>query len=1119
MKRSLLFALVSILAGGYVSASTVGEGTNIVQAPAALRTVQGTVANEQGEPLAGASVQLAGGRQGTTTDAAGRFQIRVPASGRAAIEVSFLGYASREITLDSETDFYRVVLAREAMKVDEVVVTGMNTISKNDYVGSVVSLQADSIKLPGMSLEQSLQGQVAGLAVTNLSGRVGATPEIRVRGTSTIMGNKNPLWVVDGVVQQDVMALPNTTSSYVGSELSRMRQTVGSAISWLNPDDVETITILKDASATAIYGSAASNGVIVLTTKKATGQGLSVSYSGDYSVGQKPSYGHYDFMNSQEQMRFQHEMWMDRDSYSQYVPMVGFGELIQLLQSKRISEAEYAERFRRMEMQNTDWFDVLMRGSFSQKHNIGISGVGEKINSRFSIGFDRQNSEARENTLQSITASSNSTYRHEDKVVVTLQLAGSYRKTSDYGAGIEPYDYALTTSRTLPVWNDDGSLAYYRTNDTSQSFPDERGYKYNILNEIANTGVSNESMTLNSSINVQVRLLDDLEFRGQASYALASGNGSSYATENSYKIARLRGWDTDREVAFGTPAYDISRLPAGGQLVRDNTLTSNYSLRANLNYNKTLADRHRILVQLGAEATSAWNRGNTDMRYGYRHYRGKGFAEIPYRVLRVLETPVGQPVEWIENSLLDEQRGAATVTDMRDNKISQYLTAIYNYDNRYVVNFNARLDASNRFGQDQNKRFNPGWSLGGKWRAGNDPIMDWAAGWLYNFDVSASYGWRGNAVQSVSPELIASIPDNGGYNTVYNDYTLVIGSLAYPGLGWERKQDWNLGFDFAFFEGRLSMLAEVYGSKSHVMTRREVPAHNGVATALIDGTVIRNSGWELSVTALPVRTDDFSWSLNFNTSRENSRVRNDNIEYDADDYIDGTYQIDGMPYGTFWAYDFVGLNPEDGTPVFNYISDGYRLPVRTTDPTEFLAVAGKSEPDFYGGLSTNFRYRNWNLNTSFVVSFGTTRFLPSVYPANGVPTPDTNLPLYLNKRWRNPGDELHTDVPSIPGERQEIFLPDRPAEMNGSQKNIYEMYNRSTAQLAKGDYIRCSNIALSYDLPESVLDRIGVRRVALSASMGNPFVIAFDKKWDGRDPESGSWPARRIASLGLNVSF
>lgn len=1109
MKKILLFALLL----GFVSLWCVDEA----QAQDS-RTVAGVVVDESGVPLGGASVMLRATTQGTSTDNNGRFSIRVPVSGNVILNIRYLGYENASVTVGAETTF-RIVMKPSALTTGQVVVTGMATIDKSDYTGSIVQLNMEQIYKPGMSVEQMLQGHVAGMSVVNITGKVGGTPQIRVRGTSTIMGNQNPLWVVDGVIQQDLLPLPDKNSP-IYAEMANLRQTAGSAISWLNPSDIESITILKDASATAIYGSAASNGVIVITTKKASSQGLTVSYSGDFSVGQKAKYSQYDFMNSQQQMWFQQQMWEDRDNYNSHVPNVGFGQIIKELQSGQISEAEYAQKFRTMEMQNTDWFDALMRNSFSQKHNVSISGVGDKVHSRFSLGFDRQNSEAKENNLQSFTAASSSTYRLEDKLTVDLQLSGSYRQTRDYAFGVSPYEYALTTSRTIPIYNEDGSLHFYEHKEraSSRAFPDKEAYRYNILNEIANTGAGNDNLSLGASLNVTAKILDNLHFRGSASYSLNSGVGKSWATERSFAMAKVRGWDTFDEVLPGSPQRDISRLPHGGQLIRDNSMGRNYALRGNLAWNKTFNDAHKVLVQLGAEASSSSMKGNSDMRYGYLHYRGMGFAEVPATVDNNLD-PLIADIQ--ENDLHQVMQRSASVTDTKDNKVSQFLTAIYNYKDRYVMNFNARLDASNRFGQDQNKKFNPGWSLGFKWRAGNEPFMEWAQEWLYNFDVSASYGWRGNAVQAVSPYLIANIPDNGGFSSFFDDQILTIGSLPYPGLGWERKQDWNFGLDFTFFEGRVSLLAEYYGSRADVLTAREVPTHNGVATAYIDGTVMKNSGWELTVSATPVRTENFAWTLSFNTSRENNKVRNDKIDYDVDDYITGVRQIDGYAYGSFWVYDFIGLNGSNGYPIFNYISDGYGLPAPTSNPLDYLVWAGSSEPKFYGGLSTNFRWKNWNLSTSFAMSFGNMKFLPAVYPSNGVPTPDTNVPLYLNDRWRKPGDEMFTDIPSIPGGSREgmvVYLPNVSND-DSNQKDLYALYNQSTAQLAKGDFVRCRNISLSYDVPLKYAGRIGARRVTLSASLSNPFVIAFDKKWKGRDPESGSWPARRMTSFSLNVSF
>ena len=264
------------------------------------------------------------------------------------------------------------------------------------------------------------------------------------------------------------------------------------------------------------------------------------------------------------------------------------------------------------------------------------------------------------------------------------------------------------------------------------------------------------------------------------------------------------------------------------------------------------------------------------------------------------------------------------------------------------MNFNARLDASNRFGQDENKKFNPSLSIGVKWRIGNEPFMAWASSWYDMFDISFSYGWRGNAVESVSPYLIAK---DGGLNKYFQQYTLKMVSLPYPDLGWEKTEDWNLGVDFSFFQGRMSAGLSWYNKISHVLASREVPIENGVANAYVDGTTMKNSGYELAVSVTPVRTKDFTWSLSFNTSKVRNTVRNNQRENTRDDYLNGTAIVSGEKYGTFYGFAFNGLDPANGRPTFKNMDIDV-----TENDLDYLVKIGCMEPDISGGLNTSLRY-------------------------------------------------------------------------------------------------------------------------------------------------------------------
>lgn len=1071
------------------------------------RRVTGHVVDENGEPLMGATVQVVGKNNGVIADNAGRFTIDDLSEGDK-LQISYLGMKTVTVAAKDGT----ITMVSDNM-IDDVIVTGYGTYKRGEYVGAVTQVKADDIKIAGeATIDQMLQGIIPGMSVVNTTGKVGGTPKIRIRGTSTILGNQEPLWVVDDVIQTNPTPIPNDASP-LSSNMEELTETAGNAISWLNPADIETITVLKDASATAIYGSQASNGVIVITTKKAKqGSGLSVNYNGNMTLTERPDYGLYDMMNSQEYMQFQQEMWQDRNQYTNDVLNISYAGLISQLRDKKITRQEFEQEFRKLEMMNTDWFDLLFRTAFSTNHNISLSASSNTVSSRISLGVNNTAGEAKGNDMFNFTASSNTTFRVSKKLIIDLMMNGSFRKTTDFAYGVSPYEYAMNTTRSIAAYNDDGTYFYHdKYGSTSYSYANRYYYNYNILNEIDNTGSKSIGKTFQGALNLKWNILDCLQFQGSGSFSMANSNIKSWATEYSNYIASLRGYEYG-EAPVNSREEASSILPYGGLLNMQNNSNINYSFRGALVFNKLFAEKHSVTLNLGAQVTSNKVDGETNLRYGYLKYRGETFATVPS--LATLDNVTGYRSL---TDLAEMMRAGTNVTNTKSNTLSEYFTAVYSYDNRYVLNMNARMDASNRFGQDENKRFNPSFSLGAKWRIGEEPFMEWARDWYDMFDISFAYGWRGNAVTAVSPYLIAK---DGGLHTYYHQYYLSLVSLPYPDLGWEKTKDWNLGVDFSFFNGRLSAGFNMYNKKSNVLASREVSAEYGVDAAYIDGTTMRNQGYELIVSVTPIRTRDWTWSLSFNTSKVKNSVDSKDRVNSLTDYLNGTFIKDGDEYGTFYAFDFAGLDHETGRPTFNKLDI-----TDATDYTDFLVKAGTREPDLFGGMNTSLRYKNFHLRASFAMSFGAKTFLPSYFATSGAPRPEENLPRYMADRWRQPGDEMYTDIPSIPEGRPNNLNVTLPLTINNSytssdmQYNIYEAYNNSSVRVAKTDFIRCRSLSLQYNVPNNFAQMLGMRNIYCDLSLTNPFFISFDKKWEGRDPETANWPARRSLTFSLNMSF
>ncbi|MDY4171682.1 MAG: SusC/RagA family TonB-linked outer membrane protein, partial [Evtepia sp.] len=701
-----------------------------------------------------------------------------------------------------------------------------------------------------------------------------------MRGTSTLLGSQEPVWVVDGVIQRDPQPFNSEENTKFSVDADDIKELAGNAISWLNPNDIESITVLKDASATAIYGSQAANGVIVITTKKAQVGRVQVNYSGDFSIGQRPRYGLYDLMNSAERMQLSKDIYEEERTFPftlQLLP-IGFEGLLEKYRNKEATIPELQDEYNQMATRNTDWFDILFQNSFNHSHNLSISGGSERIQNRTSFSYKQESGEATGNGMTQFTVTSNATVNLWEQVTLNLLLNGSIREVESFAYGVDPFTYAYKTSRVIPCYNEEGSLYYHDKQGTYSYIINGNIYKYNILNEKEHTGSEHKTRMWGATVDLTWNILPGLSYRGMFAYTSASADTKQWASERSFYITQIRGYE------YGTllPSNEkikISKLPMGGLLETDLTNTTSITVQNSLVYDRLFEQKHRLTLQLGIETNGVKTKGETNIRYGYMPERGETFATPPatYLTMGVMST---------ENTEIAQ--GNHTVLNRSDNKLSEYGMAVYTYDGRYVLNMSGRVDASNRFGQDRNKLFQPTWSVGFKWRMANE-LFARGKWWLNNLDIYGSYGYQGNAVTTISSELITSFGNSDMYNSAN---TQVIVSVAYPDLGWEKTKTWNVGIDGSFLEGRLNFTFNYFKKRSNVLSSRSIPYENGAGNGVVSGTTMKNSGYDLVVNVIPLQRRDFSWQLSVNTSIARNSVETKRTNT-LTDYTDGTCLIEG----------------------------------------------------------------------------------------------------------------------------------------------------------------------------------------------------------------------------------
>lgn len=1092
---------------------------------AGMRLITGKIKGEDGSAIPGVTVLLKGTHIGTTSGLEGDFQIYIPVSGSQTLAFSFVGLQSCEVDC-THKEKLEIVMQEEVLSMDEAIAIGYQNMRKRDIVGSVTTLKADDILMPGaMSIDQMLQGRVAGMMVMNTSSRVGTTPKIRVRGTSTILGNQEPLWVVDGIIQP--APIPITQEDIMTDDLKNI---LGNQISWLNPQDIKDITVLKDAAATAIYGSKAANGVIVITTKRGEVDGMTVRYSVSFDFRARPNYDMFNLMNSAERIQFSNEAFKEGALY-EYVPQESeytYEGIMRMLYDHKLGKDEAENAIQRLATMNTDWFKILTRNSFSHNHNLTVSGGSKKITYNASLGFTDQSGVELRNDSKRLTGRLNLGVKLHAKLRLDMTLAGTMSETDGYAAGVNPVQYATTTSRSVPAYNEDGSRYFLRKKTNYKLNTNEDLYLgYNILNEIDNSYSKNKVTLLNGNLNFSWNILPWLKYEFVGGLSVQNGARESFAGEQTYYVAsQYRGYDYGTE-EYGSDRYKAAMLPHGGELYNSEMNQTSWNIHNKLSVQKNFGEDHRLNVLLGTEVASVGNKERASKIWGFSPERGEVvFQPTPLDEIVPMSSVI-LPDWGILHPLYNGVGWKRT--NVTSNTFSLFATLAYTYKNRYVFNGSIRNDESNRFGQDQNKRFDPTYSFGLSWSVADEPWMAKLNKVVNQLTLRASYGIQGNAVQAVSPELILK---RGSIKKYFGNYTSSIYRLPNPELSWERTKSCNFGVDLQLFRW-VMMDVEYYRKSSNNIITQNIALEYGMPNMLMNGGRVTNSGVEYTLNITPIRTKNWTWTLGLNSSKNWNEIKTVSADQKTVwDYLEGsTTKVlkEGYDLSSFWSFAFRRLNPSTGRPEFHYINQldengnilknerGESLLADANEITDFLVYSGKSQPDFTGGITTRLRWKDLTFGANFALLIGAKKRLHDPFPASyRLPSSDVNLNRELLDRWKKPGDDAFTNIPGVyTGQDDEsVYIPDRYR----TAINVTKMWAMSDIRVVDASFLRCQQMSLTWNMNRKLCSQLGLKGLQLSATMNNVFVIA-SKKFHGFDPELGDSVQPKMYSVGLNVSF
>ena len=890
-------------------------------------TVNGVVQDTQGEPIIGANILVKGTSNGTITDLDGNFQLTADAD--AILVFSFIGYQTQELPAQPVMN---VTLRDDSKQLDEVVVIGYGSVKKNDLSGSVVALKAEEMNKGAVTSPQELiQGKVPGLYVSAGDGQPGSGSSIRIRGGASLNASNDPLIVIDGIpVAND--AAPGTPN----------------ALATINPNDIETFTVLKDASATAIYGSRASNGVILITTKKGTQDRIKVHYAGTFTV--KDPYKRVKVMNASD----------FRETTARQYPLgTTLGDAAQSMIN------QYPE-------QSTDWQDQIFRTGLATDQNISVAGKIAFMPFRVSVGYNTERGTLRTSKYDRYTASLNLSPKFlDDHLSVDLNVKGTINKTRFAESGA--VGAAAFFDPTKPVYNDTDRYNGYWTWETKTESDGVTTYYPNtlasinplaMLEQYRNRGTTNRSLG-NLQIDYKIHGFEELRANLNLGYDVAKSTGSRFDKVGS------------PQAALNTTFKDI------GQGATWNSLRRNLLLDFYVNYNKEFAS-----IQSRVDAMAG---------YSWQHFYNSDFD-----IVKSNPMDAGAKEGWtyVDYERRFWQDGFHRIP--KENYLVSFFGRVnWHFMDRYLLTATLRRDGSSRF--SSNNRWGTFPSVAFAWTVLNEPWMEPAREIFSSLKLRLGYGVTGQ--QEIGDYLYLPTYSLGTNPTgQYLDSYLLKPNGYSPDLKWEETTTYNLGIDFGFLNNRITGTLEYYDKRTKdLLNSVSAPAGTNF-TNIITANVgkMKNQGIEFNINAVAIQTNDFSWELGYNFTWNKSRITKLTATYNPDypgiaagnaPFATGTtiqYHQVGYAPSTFYLYQQV--YDEKGNPIQNAVVDRNHDGEITQADQYFT---GKSPmPKVFMGLNSQFKYKNWDLGFNLRANFGN-------YVFNGFAADHTTLAHFNNQGFIN----------------------------------------------------------------------------------------------------------------------
>lgn len=1022
------------------------------------RRISGLIYDDSRQPLPGVSVQNLNSKKGTFSDSKGAWIIEAEDGDR--LRFYMIGMLQKEVIVTKGTNVYNIEMVTDVVQLEDVVVTGYQTISKDRAAGAVSIINAAEIQnRPSVNIISAMDGMFTGLRVYG----DGGTEKLTIRGISTMtMGISNPLVVVDGFAVED-------------------------GLESVNPNDVETVHILKDASAASIWGARSSNGVVVITTKRAK-KGLHVKFNSFVAMQDKIDLEYANpIASSKDALRWEKYLWDNDKTFSSFSisrevdgnnnPATLGITLMNMRDLGRISESEYNQQVAKLEQidYKDDVYKYLLQNAVTQNYDLSVNGASERNQYVFNVRYTRDQSSYKYSYDREILANFRNIYSITRWLDFNFSIMTKFSKSNNSGASlsdikdISPYEKIL---------NDDGSYtkmvgAHYQEfiDDVNGVFP--KDWNYNLLKDIRSRELLTDRNSLRMQASLNFKLFKGLTYETKFQYELYKTENNSYYSEDSYYVRdQINKW-----VDYDEATRTVSKLyvPLGGQLIKGYYTNKAYNFGNQLKYNQTFG-RHEVTGGLFTEISSSVNESyNAPTIYGYDPD------------MLTTQTPeIYYPIHsyWgATNYTLNGLDPSLRYTDERFFSILG--NAAYTLDNKYSLTGSFRIDASNLIVDDPKYRYAPFWSLGLNWKADKeDFIKDLNV--FERLNVRFSYGHTGNVVTSTS--FVPLVTLMGVYSPTGAEYA-VIDDYGNPTLTWERTKSTNLGIDFALSGPKLYGTIELYNKHGiDIVGEIDLPRLTGTSLQEFNTAEILNRGVELNLNyELTSPSTELTWLTKLNFSYNHSKV----LSLRRVSYSSASIKVphfeEGQPVGSIYSYKYLGMN-ESNVPYMQGIGENTwtfnDVAPSTSDHRDYMIYSGSNQPDILLGWQNSLYFKGFHLSAFLTGEFGHIFRRPTFnYPI----LTNSKESSILNKDVVQVLNNTATDIPLMPS----------ATETNLQAWGALAQYLNTT--IDKASSIRLQEVNLSYDLPSSLTSGIGFSNIRLYCQVSNVGLL-WSASRDGMDP-------------------